>query len=389
MLAVLMVATIVGTTLLVLQQLRGQAASKISAMAQATATINGLPTAATTAAPDTALPTANGWTLAADAQYGDIQFSASAPQRGYLCGTKGDFKTHVFGTTTDGGQTWHVVNSPASYLTCTLQVSPSNPLDLTLTSINEPGDGQSAYVESHYSADGGQTWKAAPIPPNTPMWGTLTNGVLVWSGPYLYLVRQNTLAVSTNGGPFTPVSLSGILAGPTQFLLVSGIATADTFYLNVSTNACQQPCMDLIATTNGGATWAKVPNQSNVMLTQVQGTNLYGVIVDRQGHVSMESSTNGGTTWQPITLPATIATVSVNTFIAAPDQTIVFSYGSGVAYTRNGNWTIQTFSTSEFDSITVTAVSLDANGHPLKIWGHDDSKHMGVYWLPATANTQG
>ncbi len=369
-LAALLVVAIAGTTYLVVQQLHDKTAAT---------TAHNTPDAtapSATATPDLTFPANNGWTSVAPVGYGDTQFAAVVPERGYLCGTSSDGNTHTFGVTKDRGQTWRFSNSPASYRTCFLQVSLSNPLDVTLTSINEPGDGQLAYIDAHYSTDGGQTWKAAPIPPKT-----IVPSSLLWSGIYLYVRFGNTLEVSNNGGAFTPIALSNILPGETDVYLTSTVATADTFYLNVQTKACQSSCGILLASSNGGASWSKIPNNGNVLLEQVVGNTFYGSVLDNQPFVtSVERSTDGGASWQTIAFPPLPGNVNTSGYLVAPDQTIYTSSLAGVAALRNGAWVVLPVSTSDTDSIQVTGFSLDANGHIQKVWGHDDSYHAGVYW---------
>lgn len=369
-LAALLMAAIAGTTYLTVQQLQGQSATTAASKTPGASK----PSATTT--PDLTMPTNNGWTSVAPSGYGDVQFSASNPQRGYLCGSNTDNKNHIFGATTDGGQTWHIGNSPATYTTCTLQLSPSNPLDLTLTSVNEPGDGQSAWVEAHYSTDGGQTWNAAPIPPNT-----LVPASLFWSGQYLYLARQYSLQVSMNGGPFTTIPLSSIAPGESDVFLTSAVAAAGAVYLNVQTKACQSPCSILLTSANGGASWTKVPNQGNVLLQFVQGNTFYGNVMNGQPFVtSALLSADGGATWQTIAFPPLPGNVNTSSYLVGPDQTIYTSSLAGVAALRNGAWVVLPVSSSDRDSVEATAISLDPSGRPQKVWGVDGGVHPGIYW---------
>jgi BNR/Asp-box repeat protein len=369
-LVALLVAAIAGASYLMAQQLQGQ-----SAATTASKTAGASQPSATTR-PDLTIPANNGWTSVAPSSYGDVQFTAAMPERGYLCGSGSDNKNHIFGVTKDHGQTWSISDSPALYMTCSLQLSLSNPLDLTLTSINEPGDGQSAYVEAHYSTDGGKSWKAAPIPPNT-----LVPANLFWSGQYLYLARQYSLEVSMNGGPFTSIPLSGIVPGESDVFLTSAVATADTVYLNVQTKGCQSPCDILLASSNGGASWAKIPNSGNVLLQFVQGNTFYGNVLNGQPFVtSVLRSTDGGATWQTIAFPPLPGNVNTSSYLVAPDQTIYTSSLAGVAALRNSAWSVLPVSSSDRDFIQVTAISLDASGHPQKVWGVDGGIHPGIYW---------
>ncbi|HEY7343001.1 MAG TPA: hypothetical protein VH591_19160 [Ktedonobacterales bacterium] len=367
MLVALMLATIAGTAYLEVRLLHGESSVQ---------RIPSVPVAIATATPDRSLPINNGWTPVAPTGYGSIQFSEVIPERGYLCGSSSDGATHVFGVTTDRGQTWSIGNSPASYMTCSLQLSPGYPLDLTLNSINEPGDGQLAYIDAHFTTDGGKSWRAAPIPQKT-----LMPGGLLWSGTYLYLWYGNTLRVSNNGGPFTPLGLSTILPGEADVYLTSMVAASDTLYLNLQTKACQSPCNILVASSNGGASWTKAPDDGDIFLEQVVGNSFYGRVLGSQPFVtSVLRSDDGGASWQTISFPPLPNDATTSDYYVAPDQTIYTSSLAGVAALRNGAWTILPVSSSDLDGMQVTAVSLDANGHPQKIWGYDDGKHPGVYW---------
>ena len=378
-LAVLMVAVIAGTSYLVVAQLHASDPGKTAHASAPTATAQTtIPV--TTPTPDRSLPTTNGWTSVTAAAFGDTQFAASNPQRGYLCGSMGYGNERVLGSTTDGGQIWSIGKSPASYTSCYLRISPTNPLDVTLTSVNAPGDGASAFVEAHYSTDGAKSWKAAPIPPNT-----LGEAQLLWSGPYLYLALRDTLQVSVNGGPFTVIAMANLGLGAREMTLTSAVATADRLYLNVQTSACQSPCNILLASSNGGASWAKLPNNGNVLLAQVQGNVLYGGVMDGQPYLTtIMRSSNGGTTWNPVSLPTLPSGLEITSYVIAPAQTIFVWTRGEVAALHDGMWKVYPFSVSKtdvyMDSLEMTAVSFDGSGHPLKIWGHDEGAHPGIYW---------
>lgn len=377
-LAVLLVAVLVATSLVLAQQLRGRASGGPASNTPASVGNVGTPAATVAAKP---LPSDNGWTAISQAKFGDVAFSVSDPRRGYVCGTLDANNQRVFGITTDGGQTWHIGDSPATYPSCYLQISPGNPLNLTLVSVNAPGDGGSTFTEAHYSTDGGKTWKTVPLPQNTT-----GGGQLLWSGSYLYVVLYNLLEVSTNGGPFKQISLSSLVPGAQQVTLSGGVATAGRMYLNVQTSACQSPCELLLSSANGGASWTKISGDNpDVQLDYVQGNTLYGSVHgDTPFITTIFRSTNGGATWNPLLLQPLPISADISSYAVAPDQTIfvtVFaSTLSGVGVLRDGAWTIYPFSSNNQDSIQATAISLDASGHPQKLWGHGDGAHPGLYW---------
>jgi hypothetical protein len=374
-LAVLLVATIVGTTYLVMQQLHSDT---LGPVATATTAL-GTPTPRATATPDGQQPTNNDWTLATAAAYGDAQFSASSPQTGYLCGTQADGKTHIFGVTTTGGQSWQVNTSPASYNECVLQVSPTNPLDVTITSVNGPGDGQSAYVDAHYSTNGGQSWQAAPIPPNT-----VGQMQLTWAGQYLYLMRTDykgasTLQVNANGGGFVTIPLGGLIAGEPNPFLSGGLAGGNTYYLNIQTNACQSPCNTVLTTTDGGASWSKLPNNGNIFLDAVVGNTLFGTVRATTFLQTIQRSSDGGASWDPTPAPTLTDGPGFSYYIVAPDKSLYTSFGGTVYAWLNGKWINFPFATGNQDSIELSAVSVNASGEIARLWGHDEGAHLGVY----------
>ena len=382
-LATLVVVGTVGTLLIMRgssSHVPGQTANK-----RATPTMQ-VATATTTATipPVAADPGANGWTAVSAARFGDVRFAASDPRRGYLCGGATDNDTkRVFGVTSDGGQTWQIENSPAAYATCVLQISPTNALQVSVTSINEPGEGQTAFVEAHYSSDGGQTWKQAPIPQDTT-----GLSYTLWSGPYLYVIvgpskgQPGSIQVSANGGTFTQIDMSTLLPGVQSVGLVGATASSDRVYLTVQHSDCAAPCISIVASADGGKTWTQIPNQSNIQLNYAQGMTLYGTVMSVQPVplLSVMRSTDGGATWSAITLPALPSGAAFDGFVLAPDGTICTFTPSSVFYSRGGVWTAIPFTSSSSDSVVITAISVDAGGAPTKVWGDDGGAHLGLYW---------
>jgi len=389
-LALLLVVAVVGTSTLVIRNLRAQGSPSTIASTSAPATVpRATPTpvpAYEVPAPD---PKDNGWTQVTPAG-GDIKFSASSPQRGYLCGQDQNGRS-IFGVTTNGGQTWAFGPSPAAYEYCSIQVSLTNALDLTLTSIVEAGPAP-VLQDAHYSIDGGKTWKAAPIPDNTNILG----GAL-WSGAYLYmwsgkidggpLPVSSFLTVSANGGPFTSIDLSTLLPGAQNVSIRSAVASGSKLYLNITYNDCSpQNCQAIVASGDGGKTWTQVPNQSSIKLAYVVGAALYGQMTDSQDQSTqlIMTSADSGATWMPLPIPKlpygqTVSLSPPGSWLPTPDGTIFTVYcGLGVAYLRGGAWTI-----IPVDCLgTVAAVSLDPSGQPQRIWGVNSlqASYHGIYW---------
>lgn len=373
-LALLAVGVLVAATLFIVKSAGSPSVAKQPTHPAATHTATAAATA--TSGPDTTNPTSNGWHAVAQARFGDTQFATSDPQRGYLCGNPTSGDGQLFGVTTDGGQTWQTGASPAAYPSCNIHIATDDPLKLTLISINEPGDGQSAFVDAHYSSDGGQTWATAPIPPNT-----LQQGNALWSGSYLYVILPQSLQVSANGGAFAPVDLATLLPGAQNVSITSGVATSTQIYLNLNRSDCAAPCGSIVASADGGKTWTQVPNQSNIQVDYAEGSVLFGTVISNQPvFSSVLTSTDGGATWNTIALPPIGGSQQFSTFVAAPDQTIAVGTPTGAALVSDGAVNAYLFSSSPNDLLQLTGLSVDANGHPVKIWGHDDGQNTGVYW---------
>jgi BNR/Asp-box repeat len=324
-----------------------------------------------------------GWARVTSARWGDVQFSASDRQRGYLCGnddTTGGVG-RIFGVSTDGGQTWQIRPSPASYTTCGIQISPTDPLKVIVTSVNEPGEGQTAYLDAHYSSDGGQTWAQAPIPPQT-----LGPGGALWSGSNLFVMLRQSLQVSVNGGSFTSLDLRALGPGAQNINIMSAVASDSRIYLNLQYSDCANACTVIVASGDGGKTWSRIPNQSSILLDYIQGSTLYGTLItDRPAISGVMRSTDNGATWTRITFPAlpggaTIVTDVVRPYVVAPDGTIACATVSAVVYLRSGVWTQVAYSSTPDDALWVTTFSLGANGQPDKVWGMDAGKQQGLYW---------
>jgi hypothetical protein len=153
----------------------------------------------------------------------------------------------------------------------------------------------------------------------------------------------------------------------------------------VPTNACQSPCNILRASADGGASWATIPDNGKVLLEYVQGNMWYGAVMDGQPTLTtVMRSANGGASWETLTLPPLPDGQEMNSYLVAPDQTLFVSSRSDIAALRQGQWTVYPFSLSETDtvadSLELTAISLDQDGRPLKLWGHDEGAHPGTYW---------
>jgi hypothetical protein len=382
-LAALLVVTVVGTSFLVIRDLRAQGSqtTNTTLATQATATVpSGTPTPKPSRDPKD-----YGWTqvtpTGSTVYGGDVKFSASSPQRGYLCGEiQGG---PAFGVTTDGGQTWVFKQSSAANEKCSIQVSPTNALDVAIKSdVGSCGD-PCPGPDTHYSTDGGATWKAAPIPQNTlePVGALWSSSYLyVWSGPNKDSGQSGFLKVSANGGAFTLIDPNTLLSSTQGVSIEGAVATSDKLYLNIGYNGCSlQNCWAIMASANGGQTWTQISNKSSILLIDMVGGTLYGQMENGPTATPVVSS-NNGVTWTTQTLPLLPNGQDAGLCVPAPDGTCITATPTGVAYLRAGAWTILPFAT--YASDLHVAVSLDASGKTKAVWVVDDGNGSaaGIYW---------
>jgi hypothetical protein len=328
-------------------------------------------------------PTKYGWVRAAAGHYGSAQFAASDPQRGYLCAMDdaSGGAGRLFGVTTDGGQTWQLKSSPAAYPTCYVRVSPTDPLKLTLSSVNLPGDGQSAFVDAHYSSDGGQTWQAAPVPPNT-----LAPIDALWAGSNLFMYvgankgQQAALQVSVNGSAFAPVDLSALVPNDPTPSIGPALVSGDTFYLTLI-GQCAPDCTVPVATRDGGKTWRRLANPQQLVVEAAAGNALYARVFDPAGlqPLRVMRSTDGGATWGDVTIPALPTGERLTTYLPAPDGTLFTATPLAVYVLRGPAWMAIPVASGGTWAVDLTAVAVDGAGHPTRVFMSYEAPHSGQF----------
>lgn len=377
-LAVLLVLAVVGAALVVRDlRLPSQSAGPTSTA-----------TPASTPLLITSDPQDSGWTRFAPYLFrGDMAFAPSDPARGYVCGWGETGR--IFGYTTDSGHAWRTMQSPATYSDCALQISPSNPLHVALTSYVDAG--QAPDLESHYSVDGGATWKPVPFPRSiVPPGGAAWSGsfLFAWAGPSTVYPQQNFLEVSAGGGAFTSMDTHALLPSAQDLGIEGTVVSGDRLYLNLSYSCGGvRSCQAIVASGNGGKSWTQIPNQSKIQLMAVAGNLLYGVVPASPSAVQTEMTTSdNGATWTPMKLPpipgaptgqaAPLALPGPDgTLFAAPDAL-------GVAYLRGGTWTLLPF--SQHGKGIRVAVAVDGSGKPATVWAIDNENDSasGIYSHP-------
>jgi hypothetical protein len=332
-----------------------------------------------------------GWTQLTPAA-GDVRFSVSDPQRGYLCGIDAN-QSFIFGTTADGGQTWIYRPSPAAYEGCTIQIAPTNPLDIALTSQVE-GGGCAAPCppfDVHYSTDGGVTWLAAPVPPNTvapggALWSA--GSLYVWAGANASSGQSGFLKMSAYGAPFAPINLGALLPGGVQHVsIVSAVAGTSALYLTLTYDGCSSPpCQAIVASGDGFTSWTRASTQPGLQLMYVVGNTLYGQAMVGAATTLMYSI-DSSASWHPLVLPPLPAGLTLTlgahpVWLPTPDGLVVVVPAlSAIAYLHGGAWTLTPFSSALYLD-AVTAVSSGANGQPHRLWGVSDAQAFshGIYW---------
>jgi hypothetical protein len=336
-----------------------------------------------TRTPKPADPISLGWEQLASGQYGSARFAPSDPRRGYFCANNHDSATSegVFGVSTDGGQTWQLKPSPQAYMTCRIAVSPTDPLKLTLNSVNLPGDGQSAFVDAHYSSDGGQTWQAAPIPPNT-----LGSAGAIWVGASLFTYigpnkgQAPALFVSANGGAATQVDMSTIIPHDPTPSIWSAVTDGNTLYLTLF-GLCTPNCTVLVATSDGGKTWRQLANPLNLTVDAMAGTMLYAHLFNAMPPFILRvmRTADGGATWSAVEVPTLPDGTSSVEYQVAPDGTI-FSATPHAVYALHGQtWSAIIFATSGTWAVSVIGFATDAAGHPTRVYVAYEGPQGGIF----------
>jgi hypothetical protein len=382
-LAALLVVTVMGTTALVARDLHLRS-SQTTLTTPGAATV---PSWTPTPTPNVIDPQGSGWTQAPGGNFADVQFAQSNSLRGYLCGMNGG--TRLVGVTTNGGDTWQIGPSLAGYDYCSVQVSATNPLDVALRSSVAPCGDSCTGFDTHYSTDGGKTWKAAPFPPNTG-----PDASAVWAGQYLYIYdygrQQGLLKVSANGGAFTSIDPNSLVPGASGVAIDEIVAGGATVYVSLAYTGCSaaQACTSVVASGDGGKTWTRISNIFNMHLVWAAGTTLYGAILGGQKPV-IQTSTDNGTDWEPLALPSLPGGYRVNsgipgTLLPAADGTVfaLDPRNDSIDYLRAGAWTLLPFPPLEADS-NLRTVTYGPDGHPQRVWvfnSSDLAASTSLYW---------
>jgi hypothetical protein len=357
-----------------------------------TTTPKSTPTAPVTygsppANPTPADPSAEGWTRRGPSLVDQIQAAPSAPSTVYSCGpaltsSTGGNGGIGFGVSQDGGMTWQTWTTAIPASACLqLRVSPSAPQAVAVYTAScraECGAGE-FYLD--YSLDGGRHW--------TLVYTSGDVGVSFgWVGTALFSqeVPSGTpgstteyLAVSKNGGPFAWTSLPY----PGEVF-----STATTIYVATGSG--------LYSSTDLGSSWSTVTPayqghgvNPSVMVPgapmlgydarSANGPNVYPLF----------SSNDGGATWQP--LPSIPSGLQADTdAVEAPDGTIYQTcIGTDPSQTGiyklvpgAGSWAL--FSALIPGGPHLYAVTWDASGHPITIWGlQDTSSYTSIPWAHA------
>lgn len=345
-----------------------------------------IPVVAATMTPPSADPTAQGWARQGPQFVDQIQQAPSAPNTLYACGGPPAANSGLgFSVSQDGGKTWQTWATSIQASAClSLRVSPTAPQAVAVYSATCRAECGMGEFYLHYSLDGGKHWTKV-----------FTSGVSTTVGTYGWVgtaffangapsgtpaSATENLAVSTNGGPFSWTNLpysSGAL-----------FSTATTVYVQAHNG--------LYSSTNLGASWSNVTPayQGHAVnpTALVPGASLLGYdarSANGPNIYPLLHSSDGGATWQA--LPSFPAGMQANgDATETPDGTIyVTCFGSDSAPVQVGIYKL-TPSTTQWTLISPIApgslflhvVTWDANGHPVTIWGLQET--LAYTYIPWT-----
>jgi hypothetical protein len=257
-------------------------------------------------------------------------------------------------------------------------VSATNPRDVVLISTVGPCAGGCPGFDAHYSTDGGTTWTAAPFPVTTePEAGAVWAGtsLYIWSDATPQAPQQAFLKVSANGGGFSALDLNALVPGASGVSSQQMVAGGMGVYVTLAYNGCSaaQGCTAVVASTDGGKTWARLTDVFNLHVVWAAGTTLYGKVFGPAPSVLQTSSDNGASS-QPLALPHVPDGTPVGTEIPGPllptaDGTLLAldPHAGTIAYLRSGRWQVIPFSSAGADGPLGTVTS-GPDGHPQRVW---------------------
>jgi hypothetical protein len=151
------------------------------------------------------------------------------------------------------------------------------------------------------------------------------------------------------------------------------VAGGTRVYITVAYNGCSaaQSCTAVVASADGGKTWARITDVFNMHVVWAAGTTLYGEVFG-SGQSVLQTSTDNGASWQPLALPllpdgTTVATETQ--LLPAADGTVfaLDPQSGAIAYLRSGSWLTIPFSSLGVDGPLGTFTS-GPDGHPRRVW---------------------
>lgn len=367
----------------------GGCSSTTAGIGQPTSTVvsdSATPTP-TPAPPATPIPTdlgALGWKQSPAPKPDAVAVAPSAPGTLYTCtGAVGVASGHIsFSVSTDGGATWRQTSTPIVGGVCgRLAVSPTAPRAVALYATSCRGDCGGYPIQTlSYTLDAGAHWTQAYSTQDQ------SSGVFGWLGTTLFVgtappgtphSATQFLAASTNGSPFAWTSFP---VTPGQIFATGGTVYVTGLPQGACTAAASS-CYDLYASTDRGASWTHVTptyqgnNVTVVALASGSGA-LFGFDARAYGAVGsypLLRSTDGGHSWQALPMPASSATTDSEALVT-PDGTayvVFFDMPSpqGIYALAPGAAQWKLVSPVVPADLHLVAVSSDAAGHPVALWG--------------------
>ncbi len=345
--------------------------------------------------------TGEGWNRAGPYDAAAIAFAPSAPATAYTCGQQhppdGQPVPLMFGLSRDAGQTWQMLSTPATGVSCDLTVNPTNPQDVLL--MASP-DRCVSPAKLYRTFDGGAHWSLWSLPsPGPSQSAALLCSQWVWVGSTLIIAPMlsgdptyRRLAISVDEQAFTWLSLQSLFAGvrgdPT---ITELLATSATLYALVGSQPDAKNCCWFMQSRDDGASWSpfnpKFQGQPVFLLrgTGADGKTLLGAIApdetDPTNRVYLRS-TDGGATWSA--LPPHPEGLLGSLMWATPDGATYAAFDqrfSGTGQTLYGIYKA-TPGAAGWGYVAseppggLLAVAWDAAGHPAALWGRVDAQDV-------------
>jgi BNR/Asp-box repeat len=341
---------------------------------------------------------AQGWVAAIP--YGkSIAFANIQPLVGYACGNTttqvgvghSDNTTVIqYGITHNGGLTW---SNPQQLLdawgaTCYISINPKDNADIVIGTESCPHIGCDTVEKLYRSRDGGQTWKQLTLPEDEYLTNPIWNGqdLFVRPGGRPYDPNASSppsfAAVSHNGGDLKWVNDTNLPSIPNYD---TGPVTVLHGILYVSFYSHKDSTISVFSTSDEGQHWSATqwPCSGTYLWIATDGKTL---ICDQQVSQTLTDaiSVDDGKTWQ---------STPYRILASTPDETLYgvldYNIGSFDPQPEGNLFSLVPGSSQWVNVLTLPsltylrAVSVTVQGHPVALWGSDDTGKPGISYHAA------